>query len=279
VKIAVTGSTGLVGSHLVRHLRARGHELLLLERRPGPGAARFDLEAGLEGRPLEGCQALIHCAHDFKAATWPAIEATNVRGSIKLFEAARAQSVERLVFVSTVSAFEGCRSLYGKGKLLVEEFVKSVGGVSVRPGLVHGDPAMRGIYGSLARLSRLPVLPVPSGGRQPMVLVHVEDLAVALEAATTRPGGGGLFVAAHPSVVTLREILLEVARRNGRRPWLVWVPAWPGLVGLGLAEKIGLKLPFRKDSLVGLLYGNKAYDFARPAWLGELSFRGFLGGP
>src|SRR5947209_14457548 len=39
------------------------------------------------------------------------IRATNVVGSEKLFRAARQANVARLIYISSISAFEGCRSL------------------------------------------------------------------------------------------------------------------------------------------------------------------------
>jgi hypothetical protein len=47
--------------------------------------------------------------------------------------------VRRLVFISTISAFDGCRSFYGKGKLEVERITHSLGGWVIRPGLLYGE--------------------------------------------------------------------------------------------------------------------------------------------
>jgi len=65
LRIAVTGASGLIGTALVAHLRAQGHQVLRLVRRPAgaademtwdPAAGRVDL-----GR-LAGVQAVVHLA-------------------------------------------------------------------------------------------------------------------------------------------------------------------------------------------------------------------------
>jgi uncharacterized protein len=64
VKVVVTGSTGLIGSALIRALEARGDAVTRLVRRsPTTGEARWDPEAGqIETAALEGHDAVVHLA-------------------------------------------------------------------------------------------------------------------------------------------------------------------------------------------------------------------------
>src|SRR5581483_8746921 len=65
VKVAVTGSAGLIGTALVASLRSGGHEVIRLVRRP-PRAAdevRWDPRAADAGLPrLDGLDACVHLA-------------------------------------------------------------------------------------------------------------------------------------------------------------------------------------------------------------------------
>lgn len=65
LRVAVTGSTGLIGDALVHFLRSGGHEVRRV-RRGGdgePGSIRWDIEAGtMEREGLEGLDAVIHLA-------------------------------------------------------------------------------------------------------------------------------------------------------------------------------------------------------------------------
>ena len=64
MKVVVTGSTGLIGTALVRALQARSDEVTRLVRRaPTTGEARWDPEGGqIEAPSLEGADAVVHLA-------------------------------------------------------------------------------------------------------------------------------------------------------------------------------------------------------------------------
>lgn len=66
MKIAITGSTGLIGSALSDSLSAEGHEVVDVVRRPtrpGEPAVRWDPEAGtIDTAGLEGVDAVVHLA-------------------------------------------------------------------------------------------------------------------------------------------------------------------------------------------------------------------------
>src|SRR5262245_19959738 len=111
-RILLTGAHGHVGAHVKQELETQGHEVVGLVRTPkDPGEARFQLGVPVERTVLAGADALIHAAYDFDAYSWGEIRRTNVEGSIELLRASHAVGVRRLIFVSTISAYEGCRSL------------------------------------------------------------------------------------------------------------------------------------------------------------------------
>ncbi|HEU5075117.1 MAG TPA: NAD-dependent epimerase/dehydratase family protein, partial [Polyangiaceae bacterium] len=93
---AVTGSNGYVGSCIKGFLATRGWDILEVTRRPKPGtrSVAFQLGADVAPASLEGVDALVHCAYDFKPLHWDDIHAVNVSGTEKLFAAARAAGVE-----------------------------------------------------------------------------------------------------------------------------------------------------------------------------------------
>ena len=65
MRIAITGSTGLIGSALVSHLRTAGHETISLVRRTptSPAEVQWDPSRGiLNAKDLEGVNAVVHLA-------------------------------------------------------------------------------------------------------------------------------------------------------------------------------------------------------------------------
>ncbi|MFI5346892.1 MAG: NAD-dependent epimerase/dehydratase family protein [Elusimicrobiota bacterium] len=274
--VAVTGASGYLGGRCSAALRAAGYAIRRLVRTPsGPDDIYFRLGEPVSPAVLKDVDAIIHAAHDFRAFGAEEQTRVNFDGSRRLFDAVRAAGVRRIVAVSSVSAFTGCRSDYGRAKLQLEDLALKAGGVAVRPGLVYGD-GPGGMFGTLSRLCRLPLLPLPDGGHQPLLLGHADDVSAALVAALDWDPAvaGGPVTLAHSDPVSFADILRTIARMGGRRPLFVPIPSALMLGGLGAAEAVGLRLPARRDSLYSLLSPNPAPDFSGTRRLG-LAFRGF----
>jgi nucleoside-diphosphate-sugar epimerase len=269
---AITGSNGYVGGCLKNYFGARGWEMLELTRRPAPGARAVAFQLGAEIFPqaLAGVGALVHCAYDFQPLRWAEIHAVNVEGTRKLIQAARAAGVGKIVCLSSISAYDGCRSLYGKAKLEIEKIARDNGALVMRPGLVYGgEPA--GMFGKLvAQVRKSPVLLVFDGGSQAQFLVHQEDLAAFIEKVADGKveNAPRLLTAAHDRPWPFRELLSEIARGLNKKVKFVPLP-WRLLwAGLKTAETCGLRLNFRSDSLVSLMYQNPNPDFSPNAAAG-----------
>jgi nucleoside-diphosphate-sugar epimerase len=269
---AITGAGGYVGSCLKSHFAANGWNILELTRRPKPGsrAAAFQLGADLTPSALTGVTALIHCAYDFQPLRWDEIRAVNVEGSRKVFAAARTAGVGKIICISSISAFDGCRSLYGRAKLEIEAIAHEHGALNLRPGLVYGS-GPGGMFGKLAAQIRgSSVIPMIGDGSQIQFLVHNEDLSAFLEkfAGGKIPAAPRLLTAAHEQPWPFKQLLLEIARRLDKKVTFVPLPWRMIWAGLKSAELCGLRLNFRSDSLVSLMHQNPRPDFGPNAAAG-----------
>jgi nucleoside-diphosphate-sugar epimerase len=275
---AITGGNGYVGGCIKKFFTAQGWEIFELTRRPKPGSRAFQFQLGDDLSPelLSGVTALVHCAYDFVPLTWDEIVAVNVEGSRKILQAARAAGVPKIIFISTISAFEGCRSLYGKAKLEIEKTALAKGVLVIRPGLVYGGVA-GGMFGKLAEQTRKSaIIPMIGTGSQIQFLVHNEDLCAFIEkfASHSIEISPRVLTAANGQPWRFKQLIQEIARAQGRKPLLIPLPWRLVWLALKCAEACGLRLNFRSDSLVSLIYQNPAPDFSANAQAG-LSCRPF----
>ena len=269
---AITGTGGYVGGGLKNFFVARGWDILELTRQPKPGvrAVTFQLGAEISPAALTGAAALVHCAYDFKPLRRKEIDAVNVEGARKILQAARTAGIKKIVCLSSISAYDGCRSVYGQAKLEIEKIALDNGALAIRPGLIYGS-GPGGMFGKLAaQVRNSSVIPMIGDGSQIQFLVHNEDLSAFIEkfAAGRIQVKPRILTAAHGQPWPFKQLLLEIARGLDKKvkfiplPWrLVWT-------GLKSAEMCGLRLNFRSDSLVSLMHQNPRPDFGPNAEAG-----------
>jgi UDP-glucose 4-epimerase len=249
MRIIVTGATGNVGTSVVAALAAdpRVTEIVgLARRRPKLQRRRTTwVQADVVTAPLEGlfagADAVIHLAWLIQPSRDEAtLEAVNVTGSRRVFEAAARSGAKALVYASSVGAYSKGpddrvvdeswptggtpSSFYARHKAATERALDAVEAahpelraVRLRPALIFKREAASGIRrlfagpllpSPLVRPSLLPVLPLPAGLR--VQAVHGDDVAEAYRlAATDERARGAYNVAADPvlDAVTLGRAL------------------------------------------------------------------------
>jgi nucleoside-diphosphate-sugar epimerase len=254
--VAVTGANGYIGGLVCERFRAAGWTVIQLQRQAPPSSPTvrpFVLGEAVAHGVLAGVDVLVHCAYDMTLTKPADVTRVNVDGTKALVEAAQAQGIGRIVLISSMSAYWGTEQTYGRAKLACEEAVAAVGGVSVRLGLVYGDH-WGGMAGSLRKLTALPVTPLV-GVRTYQYTVHERDAVEGLFAIGTAPEvPPGLVVGlANTTRVPFRTLLEGIARRSGSTVRFVPIPWRPVFAAMWAAERLGVKLPLRSDSLLGLV--------------------------
>jgi len=284
-RCAVTGAAGYVGSRIANYFADHGWTVFEFTRRPSANAAPtrvyvpFQLESPINPGIFRdnGIQALIHCAYDFRPIKWKHIRRINVEGSVRLLRAAKEAGVDRVILISSISAFQGCSSLYGKAKLEIERVAAEFGACIVRPGLVYGGTTSRGMFGSLQRsVARSGIIPLIGSGQYMQYLAYADDLCELIfkisSGVVQFPAGP--LVAASPHGWRIRDLLQALATAQQKTikliplPWqLVWLP-------LKILEFFGASSPFRSDSVISLVRQNPTPDFSLIAQMGY-RFRDF----
>jgi nucleoside-diphosphate-sugar epimerase len=282
----VTGAAGFVGRRLCRRLRAAGHRVRGLVRRDDPDLAALGVEVvrGELANPagwqdaVGGADYVVHCAAVAAFGGGHDYETTNVAGTRHVLDAARRTGggLRRFVFVSTIGAIDraagdactaalderapACPSSdYGRSKLRAEQLVRESGlpFSIVRPAMVVGG-AMRAdshfaVFVRMA-LRQSPAARFAWPGR--FSVVHVDDLAAALELCATHPAaaGGTFFCAGTP--VAVRDCFAQ-ARPDAWRLPMAWAA--------GVARSCPWPVPF---SLKAMLLPALTADDARLQALG-----------
>jgi len=240
MRLAVTGATGFVGSHLLDAALAAGYEVAALTRREQAPRQHVDWvrgdlhdRAALE-RLVTDADAVIHVAGVITGQTAAAFEKGNVEGTLAMLAAATAGGVRRFVHVSSLAAREPKLSLYGGSKARAEDLVAGSGldWAIVRPPAVYGPGDKETL--ELFRMAKLGVMLMPPKGR--VSVIHADDLArlllvlsgpqapshILVEADDGRPGGWthrefaralGNAVGTKPVIVSAPGILLRLAAR------------------------------------------------------------------
>ncbi|MFC9814377.1 TIGR01777 family oxidoreductase [Streptomyces virginiae] len=280
MRIAVTGSTGLIGSALVRSLRADGHEVVRFVRREPAGAdeARWDPERGhVDRAALDGCGAVVHLAGaGIGDHRWTAAYKRKIRDSRVLGTAALANALAGLDAPPGVLVSGSAVGYYGDtGDRVVDEdapaghgFLPSVcleweaaaapaqeAGIRTafsRTGLVVAKEG--GAWGRMFPLFRAGVGGRLGDGRQYWPFISLHDEVAALRHIIDTPALSGPVNLTAPEPLTNRQVTAAMARVL-RRPAVLPVPAVALRVVLG---------EFSEDVLGG--------QRARPARLLESGF-------
>ena len=198
MRLAITGGTGFVGSHLIDVAVAAGHEVMALTRRDQEPRERVTWVAGdlhspaaLE-RIVDGADAVIHAAGLITAKGAAAFEKANVDGTLTMLAAATAGGVRRFVHVSSLAAREPKLSLYGASKARSEELVHGSGldWAIVRPPAVYG-PGDRETL-ELFRMAKLGLMLMPPTGR--VSVIHADDLARLLIALASEEAPSNFLI-------------------------------------------------------------------------------------
>ena len=124
MKALVTGATGLLGSHIVDRLLDRGDDVTALARptsdvsylreREVPIAYGDVTDADSLRSAVEGADVVYHAAAKVTDwGPWSDFEATTIRGTENVLEAASAAAIPRVLYVSTDSVYPNSAKFRG----------------------------------------------------------------------------------------------------------------------------------------------------------------------
>ena len=228
MKIAITGATGFVGTHLTTRLTGEGHEVVRIARhRIGDAIVKSSLDnVDQLTTAFADCNMVAHCAGINREIGDQTYARVHVEGTRNVVVAAKNAGVEKIVSMSFLRARPDCGSPYHESKWAAEEIVRDSGldYTVVKAGVVYG----RGDH-MLDHLSHalhtFPVFGLVGLKEQSIRPLAVEDLVHVMRAALIdRRMKRQTIALVGPEEIYLSEAVLRVAEVVGKRPLMFPLP-------------------------------------------------------
>jgi uncharacterized protein YbjT (DUF2867 family) len=254
--VHVIGASGRSGLALCRSLLSDGIPVVPVVRNPAKwqasgldGAARqADLRApDMLRAALDGATRIVSCAH---ARFAPAILAA-------------APEAARIVLLGSTRKFTRWPDAHGNGVLAGEAALLESGrhGVMLHPTMIYGAQGENNVQRLATLIRRLPVLPLPGGGRFLVQPVHQADVIRCIRAALERhwDQAAGVVIAG-PAAVRYADLVQAVAVAAGlRKPIILPFPAAPLILAARLTKHVAA-LPMVQPAEIRRLMEDKAFD-------------------
>jgi len=195
MKVVITGAGGFIGKSVTSYLLEQGHSIVALVRDakditfPHPNLIWHvgDItDASFVNSLLTGAEYIVHLAA--RKQDEPTSYVTNVLGTKNILMAAETAGLRGIINISTISTKFTNRGVYGNTKKEADELVahSKIPSTTLRLSVVYGD-MHSGIFGTLLRYTRLPIVPVIGSGTPTYRPMHVGDVAIAINKILQSP--------------------------------------------------------------------------------------------
>ncbi|HUQ63774.1 MAG TPA: heparinase II/III family protein [Acidimicrobiales bacterium] len=264
MNILVTGGSGFLGGRVLPLLVSRGHTVVALAR----SHSAADKVARAGATPVAGDLDDEESVDDaFAASSADALVNLASLGfghASIVVAAAQDAGIERAIFLSTTAVFTTLDARSKAVRTAAEATIRASGlrWTILRPTMIYGRPDDRNMARLLQLLRRVPVVPLPGGGRRQQQPVHVDDLAVAVVAALDHPQSEGkLYDIAGPEPLDLRQIVSAAAEAVDRPVLKMSVPMGVALGATRAYERLSERPRIKAEQLERLAE-DKVFDIS-----------------
>ncbi len=183
-KILITGSTGDVGKKLSKFLLKKKYNVLCLVRgeKKGPHEINGDLtDYNSLSKATENVKIVIHVAGVIKGSK-QALRDVNIEGTRNLIRACEGNSVEKIVFISTLD-LKFFNTPYSESKKKAEDIIinSNLNYIILRPSVIYGEDFHKDLSTLVKLLKNVPLIPIIGSGKNLYQPIYVHDLIVLIK--------------------------------------------------------------------------------------------------
>jgi uncharacterized protein YbjT (DUF2867 family) len=269
MRVLVTGATGFVGPGVANAIADAGHELRVLERKPGAWReAGIRCDAAVQGdltdaeglrAAVRGVDVVVHLVA-IRQGKPEQFQRVMIEGTRNLLGASKEEGITRFVLMSALGTNEETKELvpYYNAKWTMEQDTKASGleHVIFRPSFIFGRDG--GILPTFSRLAKLmPVTPIMGKGTQRIQPIWIDDVGAYFAQAVDKPEATGrTFEVGGPEQVTWNEFWERLKRTLGIRRPSVHVPMGLARMNALITERLPGDIPLTRDLLKMLETGD-----------------------
>ena len=270
MRVLVTGGTGFVGPGVANAIVDAGHEVRVLERKPGAWQeAGIRCQEAVQGdvtdadslrRATQGMDAAVHLVA-IRQGKPEQFQQVMVEGTRNLIAATKEAGVRRFVLMSALGTTEETKDLvpYYGAKWTMEQDTKASGleHVVIRPSFIFGRDG--GIVPTFLKLAKLsPFTAIMGSGEQRIQPIWIDDVGAYFARSVDAPEAANrTFELGGPDTVTWNELWRRIRALLGirRRP-VIHMPIGLMRVPATITERLPGNIPLTRDLLTMLEAGD-----------------------
>jgi UDP-glucose 4-epimerase len=211
MRICITGSSGFIGTHLVKKLRELNHELTLVDLKDGLDI--LNTQKMIELGQNQDC--IIHLAAEISVPisnNYPLYyNQANIDRTLSMLESARINKIPRFIFASSAAVLK-TNSVYAVTKLTGEYYCKlysyltGMKTICLRFFNVYGQGTDKGVIPTfLENIKNKKPLIIYGSGNQTRDFVYIDDVINAI-ILSLEYNDSGIFDVGSGTSITIKEI-------------------------------------------------------------------------
>lgn len=270
--MAITGATGFVGAHLVRHFSQKGYEVLAIGRQSNPPAKLTQYASWMKAditKHVPDIQAdiVIHCAaHASDKGNFSTFNSVNLLGTTKVFQASPSKC--KFIYISSASVYkysdqaisedfkmvDSEKFKYGLTKQTGETYLhvmadRNKNVTILRPRAIYGTHD-RVLMPRILQLAKGKKVWLPGNLNYKASMTSIKNLIHAIELAIPSKKTYTIYNVADEEIYNLREVI-ETTLKSAYSDSLIFkeIPMKPLKLITKIIEKLGVPSRLSSQSL------------------------------